>query len=89
MPHSVKANKVTTLEFDMQDLRSLLSEKSHEILGEPENGFDRRIDMETKFVVQHGEATLAGIKVTVTDTLGDSRNQGNSIPPRIRALRPE
>jgi len=70
MPYSVKANKVTTLEFDIQDLRILLAEKSQAILGEVENGFERKIEMEPLFVVEHGEATLAGIRVVVKDTLG-------------------
>ena len=69
MSYSVKANKVTTLEFDIQDLRSLLSDKSHEILGEAERGFARKIEMEPLFIVEHGEATLVGIRVVVTDTL--------------------
>ena len=71
MPYSVRANKVTTLEFDIQDLRTFLAEKSQEILGDSENGYDRKIEMEPIFVVQHGEATLAGIRVTVTDTYDD------------------
>lgn len=70
MPYSVKANKVTVLEFDIQDLRGLLSDKAQAILGEVENGFVRKVEMEPLFVVEHGEATLAGIRVVVTDTLG-------------------
>jgi len=71
MPYSVRANKVTTLEFDVQDLRSFLADKSQEILGGTENGYERKIEMEPIFVVQHGEATLAGIRMTITDTLGE------------------
>lgn len=73
MPYSVKANKVTTLVLDLQDLRSLLGERSQAILGPVENGFDRRIEMEPMFMVEHGEANLTGIRVIVTDTL-DERN---------------
>lgn len=71
MPYSVKANKVTTLEFDVPELRAILSDRAHEILGETEQGFDRKIEMEPLFVVQHGEATLAGIRMTVKDSFGD------------------
>ena len=79
MPYSVKANKVTTLELDLQDLRSLLAERSHAILGEVENGFDRRIEIEPLFGVEHGEATLTGIRVVVTDTMGDQSDRVRSI----------
>jgi hypothetical protein len=72
MPYSVKANKITTLELDLQDLRSLLAERSHAILGEVENGFDRRVEIEPLFVVEHGEASLTGVRVIVTDTLGEN-----------------
>jgi hypothetical protein len=68
MAYSVRANKVTTVEFDVQDLRSFLSEKAQEVLGNSENGYERKIEMEPMFVVQHGEATLAGIRMIVTDT---------------------
>lgn len=72
MPYSVKANKITTLELDLQDLRSLLAERSHAILGDVENGFDRRVEIEPLFVVEHGEASLTGVRVIVTDTLGEN-----------------
>jgi hypothetical protein len=68
MAYSVRANKVTTVEFDVQDLRSFLAEKAQEVLGNSENGYDRKIEMEPMFVVQHGEATLSGIRMIVTDT---------------------
>ena len=79
MPYSVKANKVTTLELDLQDLRSLLAERSHAILGEVENGFDRKIEIEPLFAVEHGEANLTGIRVIITDTLGEKNGQIQAI----------
>lgn len=79
MPYSVKANKVTTLELDLQDLRSLLAERSHAILGEVENGFDRRIEIEPLFAVEHGEASLTGIRVIITDTLGEKNGRVQAV----------
>ena len=81
MSYSVRANKVTTLELDLQDLRSLLAERSQAILGAVENGFDRRIEMEPIFMVEHGEANLTGIRVIVTDTL-DERNGTHPVGER-------
>lgn len=81
MPYSVSANKVTTLEFDLQDVRSLLAERSQVILGDVEQGFDRRIEIEPRFMVDHGEAALTGIRVVITDTLSDQND-------RIRPIKP-
>jgi len=89
MPHSVRANKTTTLEFDLQDLRAFFAEKSHEMLGDPEPGFQRKVDMEPLFAVQHGEATLTGIRVVVTDTLDERGVEFGNAGARVRALRPE
>lgn len=79
MPYSVKANKVTTLELDMNELRVLLAEKAHAILGQVESGFDRKIEIEPLFNVEHGEAALTGIRVIITDTL-------DSNPGRLRSV---
>ena len=78
MSYSVKANKVTTLELDLQDLRSLLAERSEAILGPVQDGFGRKIEIEPMFMVEHGEANLTGIRVIVTDTL-DERNGAHPV----------
>lgn len=79
MAYSVKANKVTTLELDIDELRSLLAERSQAILGQVETRFDRKIEMEPLFVVDHGEATLTGVRIIVTDTL----NSGGEHSPAL------
>jgi hypothetical protein len=79
MAYSVKANKVTILELDIEEIRSLLAERSQAILGQVETGYDRKFEMEPLFVVDHGEATLTGLRIVVTDSLNDASH--HSAPP--------
>ena len=84
MPYSVTSNKVTTLELDMHDLRSLLAEKAETLLGAVENGFERRIEMEALFAVDHGQTVLTGIRVVITDTLGNNVERIHAFKPSVR-----
>jgi hypothetical protein len=84
MPYSVKANKVTTLELDINELRELLAEKAHAILGQVESGFDRKIEIEPLFNVEHGEAALTGVRVVVTDTLNSGAGRLHSVNSATR-----
>ena len=84
MPYSVKANKVTTLDLDMHDLRSLLAEKAETLLGQVENGFHRKIELEPQFAADHGKTVLTGIRVIITDTLGNNVERIHSLNPSVR-----
>jgi hypothetical protein len=44
-------------------------------LGEVESGFDRKIEIEPRFMVDHGEAALTGIRVVITDTLHEQNDR--------------
>jgi hypothetical protein len=88
MPYSVTSNKVTTIELDMHDLRSLLAEMSHAILGDVEKGFERKIETEPLLVTERGAPTLTGMRVTITDTLPNTTRRIDSVEARMRRLEP-
>lgn len=88
MTRLVKASKVTTVEYDLEDVRKLLSENAEEALGPPEGGFERQIQMKTVFHVDRGDVIVTGFQLTVQDSAKDvSRRTAEPEVPSLFRLR--
>jgi hypothetical protein len=68
MTRLVRTSKVTTVEYDLEDVRALLAENAEEALGRPESGFDRQVQMKTVFHVERGDVIVTGFQLTIQDS---------------------
>ncbi|HEY9553962.1 hypothetical protein [Allosphingosinicella sp.] len=75
MTRLVRTSKVTTVEYDLEDVRALLAGNAEEALGAPEDGFDRQIQMKTVFHVERGDVIVTGFQLTVQDSAKETAAQ--------------
>jgi hypothetical protein len=67
MPRSICTSKTAVLDFDISELRQILTERVGQALGGVEAGFERKFDIEPIFNVLHGQACLHAIRVRMED----------------------
>ena len=67
MPHKINSTRIAQFDFELDELQSMLTENAAGIVGAPEDGFTRSVDMEPIFTVLHGRSTLHGIRLTIED----------------------
>lgn len=78
MTRSVRTSKVTTVDYDLEDVRALLAENAEEALGRPEPGFERSVQMKTVFHVEKGDVIVTGFQLTIQDSAGESGRAGGA-----------
>ena len=81
MPHSISTNRTATFQFDVNELRELLTAKASEYAGPPESGFSRKVTLKPLFTVLHGQATLQGLELVLEDSKTNALAVGTSLPP--------
>lgn len=76
MTRSVRTSKVTTVDYDLEDVRALLAENAEEALGPPESGFERSVQMKTAFHVEKGDVIVTGFQLTIQDSAREAGRRG-------------
>jgi hypothetical protein len=85
MTRLVRTSKVTTVDYDLEDVRVLLAGNAEEALGLPDSGFERQIQMKTIFHVDRGDVIVTGFQLTVQDSAKDAaRAKEAEVPSLVR-----
>jgi hypothetical protein len=80
MTRLLKTNKVTTVEYGLEDVRVLLAENAEEALGPADDGFERQVHMKTVFHVDRGNVVVTGFQLTIQDSANEAPRRKEDVP---------